>query len=403
MLNHVVVAESINTDEQDLKIVVSSKRLLRNLDNSLLVQADASYKVIWQGYPILLVGTTDRRQKFHPFALAVCKGESTEDFTFIFRALQTYKPAWHPSFLLGDACEAITAAFVQVFGVPTVRIMCFFHVRKNIEPYYRALPKVKRAELQRDVQALQTSQDADTFSVAVPLFLRKWKTLHPEFVKYFQAQWLAKNDQWFEGAALGMPSTNNGLEATNGVIKSEHTLRERLPVGQFLNCVVDIVTEWSHVRDPTSVNCVQFATTPTWSLSLWTQAFQWAAESKKVLEQSLGARPGWQKFFVASSTSKLPVSKKMSAQYEARKWNSFDQFVKGNYGLWTIRVNKNSHYESTCTCPFFLKNGACKHVLGMLIRLQLVTVPTEAKLIPLGQKRKRGRPTKAKQALLVQC
>jgi len=38
---------------------------------------------------------------------------------------------------------------------------------------------------------------------------------------------------WFEGAAVVFPSANNGLEATNAVIKREHTLRERLPVGNF--------------------------------------------------------------------------------------------------------------------------------------------------------------------------
>ena len=85
--------------------------------------------------------------------LAVCKGETKEeDFSFIFRALRMYKPEWCPSILLADACEAITGAFVEVFGVPSVRLMCFFHVRKNIEPYYKALPQVKRKELQRDVQ-----------------------------------------------------------------------------------------------------------------------------------------------------------------------------------------------------------------------------------------------------------
>ena len=63
-----------------------------------------------------------------------------------------------------------------------------------------------------------------------------------KFSEYFDEQWLKKNSKWYEGAAaVKLPSTNNGLEATNRVIKAENTLRERrLPIGQFLNGVTSI-------------------------------------------------------------------------------------------------------------------------------------------------------------------
>jgi hypothetical protein len=44
----------------------------------------------------------------------------------------------------------------------------------------------------------------------------------------------------------------------------------------------------------------------------------------------------------------------------------------------------------------------CKHVIGLAIRLKYVVPPLEAKNIPLGQKRKRGRPSKAKRTPIVQ-
>ena len=50
---------------------------------------------------------------------------------------------------------------------------------------------------------------------------------------------------------------------------------------------------------------------------------------------------------------------------------------------------------------FYAKNQVCKHLLGMRIRLRLMDVPIEGKCIPMGQKRKRGRPSKSKKALLV--
>ena len=58
--------------------------------------------------------------------------------------------------------------------------------------------------------------------------------------------------------------------------------------------------------------------------------------------------------------------------------------------------------RSVCTCPQFFKRGVCKHIIGISIRLGLTQAPLEAKSVPLGQKRKRGRPSKAKPALVRQ-
>jgi uncharacterized Zn finger protein len=64
--------------------------------------------------------------------------------------------------------------------------------------------------------------------------------------------------------------------------------------------------------------------------------------------------------------------------------------------------NGSSWKTSKCTCPAFLKNYICKNVVGTAIRLKYCKPSTAAKTVPLGEKRKRGRPAKAKTALLVQ-
>ena len=50
--------------------------------------ADATYKLIQHGYPILLVGTTDRDKVFHPFGIAMCSNETDEAFKCIFSQLK---------------------------------------------------------------------------------------------------------------------------------------------------------------------------------------------------------------------------------------------------------------------------------------------------------------------------
>lgn len=78
---------------------------------------------------------------------------------------------------------------------------------------------------------------------------------------------------WYEDAAVGLPSTNNGVEATNAVIKAEHTLRVRLPIGEFLGCSSDMVRQWSQRRNPKSVNWTFFNETTIISLGPWTKYF----------------------------------------------------------------------------------------------------------------------------------
>ncbi len=71
--------------------------------------------------------------------------------------------------------------------------------------------------------------------------------------------------------------------------------------------------------------------------------------------------------------------------------------------LWDFHSHTAGEWRSaTCTCPSFLKNYICKHIIGMSIRLKYCKAPPEAKNVSIGTKRKRGRPSKAKKALVTQ-
>lgn len=85
---------------------------------------------------------------------------------------------------------------------------------------------------------------------------------------------------------------------------------------------------------------------------------------------------------------------------KCRQWETFDEFKKNIVLGWSTIVPVEKWIEGTCNCPAFFKNFMCKHVVGIAIRLRLLEVPFEAKQIPIGQKRKRGRPKLAKKALI---
>ncbi|CAF4222768.1 unnamed protein product [Rotaria sp. Silwood2] len=86
----------------------------------------ASYQIIYDD--VLIVGTTDLDRHFHLFSMAICSNEATQDFRFIFRALQDglHKLNFeeiNPDFLITDSADAIRNAFQDVFGEKPV-VMC---------------------------------------------------------------------------------------------------------------------------------------------------------------------------------------------------------------------------------------------------------------------------------------
>jgi len=205
---------------------------------------------------------------------------------------------------------------------------------------------------------------------------------------------LQRNAKWYEETAPAHPSSNNGLESINGTSKREHTLRERLPGGQFLRKVDGLLRAWSSDRDPSSSNCKRFAVTPSISLAEWTAAFHWAVRKVKMLQRTSS---GGCRLYYAAASGRPEITTAQLCAYQKSKgqWSTFDDFKTQEYRVWVIKFYPDALEKCSCSCPYFLKHTICIHELGMKIRLKLVDVPQEAKVIPLGPKRKRGRPSMA--------
>ena len=50
---------------------------------------------------------------------------------------------------------------------------------------------------------------------------------------------------WYEGAAIGYPSINNGFESLNNRIKQQYTLRNKLSLAKFLISMETKLHNWS--------------------------------------------------------------------------------------------------------------------------------------------------------------
>jgi hypothetical protein len=90
-MDEMFVKRSFRLDKKTHKVIFfvffTTKRLLSLAIKTKHLCADTTYKLIQHGYPLLIVGTTDKAKVFHPFGIAMCANEKEEAYTFIFKAL----------------------------------------------------------------------------------------------------------------------------------------------------------------------------------------------------------------------------------------------------------------------------------------------------------------------------
>lgn len=174
-------------------------------------------------------------------------------------------------------------------------------------------------------------------------------------------------------------------------------MRERLPLVQFLNELVKMVNDWScdYIQDKV------FITQPSIDLPLWTKSYQWVKLAKRVIvgQHSIDLDDNENEKVY---TFKIPsASFDTVVEFDLDHCKSLDEFKKYAFAFYSLEMPSNNWRKGTCTCPSFYKKFICKHLVGMAMRYKLVEPPLAAKSVPLGQKRKRGRPKKAKHALIV--
>ena len=68
-----------------MHIFCTTRRLVELTLHMNHVSTDTTYKFNLQGFLVLILGTTDDRKSFDSFGLAICKGETSKDYAFMFK------------------------------------------------------------------------------------------------------------------------------------------------------------------------------------------------------------------------------------------------------------------------------------------------------------------------------
>lgn len=74
-----------------------------------------------------------------------------------------------------------------------------------------------------DLSRIQLLHTEELFDIAIELWKKKWIIKEPAFVQHFDNWFIQRNNYWFEGAGVRLPSANNALESSNGSIKMHQT------------------------------------------------------------------------------------------------------------------------------------------------------------------------------------
>lgn len=394
------------SEEMKFRFSLTTPALLKKFIELMLICIDATYKLNWLGFPLVVLGSVDRMKRFHPLLYGCTSSESTDDYSFIFESVKNgleifYEAKFEPSTLIADGAIPIRNAYYNVCDTAKIDIMCYAHVVRNVRKRPFAMKNNKTLIIE-DMRKLQSSPNRSVFQMMSRLFCKKWYSMEPNFIEYFQKQWLGALVNWFEGVADYTPSTNNSLESHNATIKRKITLRRRLPLNQFVVAMKEMTQDIS----------LQFST------GVREMATEPSIKSAVMKNAALMHQNGFKCFKAKSSTidtsvcllpsSKCEENNANEAHYKnliKRQWNSFDEYVKYGFNqFYIVHLSKKSwNKESTCTCVSFFKQNMCKHIIAVGMRENIIACPRSANPILLSRnKRKPGGIEKAKSALQYQ-
>ena len=228
-----------------LSIMMTSKALIKRVEETGVFHVDCTYKLIKNGFPVLIFGISDIKGQFHPIAYNITSHEDENDFANFFNGLKdlvgSLGLAFNPRFFMQDTCDASYNATKKCF--PNVEIlMCYFHVCENIRKHKNLLPADLYEEMMTNIGVIHMSKNEKELNENIRLFKNDYKD-YPEFVNYVNAQWFTgRYNKWqiFRNDP-GMANTNSNIESYNATVKRDYTLRKRLSVITLLDKFKTIV------------------------------------------------------------------------------------------------------------------------------------------------------------------
>ena len=154
------------------------------------VHTGGTYKCVYQGYPVLMVGSTDKTKVFHPFGQALVHKETSQEYQFIHKSIMTLVQKVHyfyfvhvttlnltfcslytlhflftlsltfnPSILVADGAAEKRNGLKDAYFQIESRVMCSIHMLRNVDKRLKSVNESQRESLRLDILIIQLARD----------------------------------------------------------------------------------------------------------------------------------------------------------------------------------------------------------------------------------------------------
>ena len=107
------------SDEKHLRICMTSRKLMSNIESKGVHHIDGTYRITIYGYPLIVYGVSDQCGLFHPIAYMITSHEKHEDFEYFYKGLiecaESLYLEYDPEYIMQDAQAASRSAVLELF------------------------------------------------------------------------------------------------------------------------------------------------------------------------------------------------------------------------------------------------------------------------------------------------
>lgn len=262
-------------DAEDFHCALSTNRLLRAVIEQrkhapAYKQADATWKIVWEGHPVLVVGTVMWGGTFVPTAWMLSGNERQQDYAAVEVAVQEKLGALAKPdethlvnvtpFCCADGALAIkwgerNATRRADRGLePDKLLTCYSHMLRGAKllarKHLRGEQKERMvSEVVADLQALEGLPFGfrRAFDLLVDMWMDKWNGRgQSQFVGIFRDSWLLENKRWSRAfVPVGLPNSTNNLERNNRSMKDILSHARTEATGAIEHIADGVVGWWS--------------------------------------------------------------------------------------------------------------------------------------------------------------
>ena len=230
----------VDRANKEVALVLSTPHLLRNLLKlpTQTLMFDATYRILYQSYPILIYATMDLQNKMHIVAVGLVNTESSRHMKATLSAVLDAATAAGGNNVrtiltssMTDNCAAGYQAIEEHMQVESPGV-CYFHLKKAIRNR-KFKVQSNRALFLFDVDKVASATIHGIHDEMLSRLKEKWKDAEPEVVEWIFRYWLHDNKRFWFTDPFSVRS-NSGIEGVNRAFKEDCTQRAVLPINRFL-------------------------------------------------------------------------------------------------------------------------------------------------------------------------